>query len=313
MRNLVTPFWLWMSLYCLAAWGQSEFKPTKSLFEQTCQKSRSGALEAQVPPPQINTEVFIPTLTLQATQTRFSFRRLLESMQKLRREEKDWFSHDDRRSVYGTEKRLKTVYYRGKHFIVDGHHRALVSTYFGATTTPTLVLADLSDRSPKEFRATMEAQGWAYWKNHLGQEVDPVDLCEMEDDPNFQLARLLLRKVDAEFSEGRIKISKSSGAQVPLAVKLNGGMPFFEIHLADALKRHGVVFDDQRDEEDLKESELHRFHQLLTQEARANSSPLSKVLLLDRPTPVAELNLEEIISKHMQSNSCENALRSSSL
>ncbi|NJL26163.1 MAG: hypothetical protein HC902_14070 [Calothrix sp. SM1_5_4] len=148
---------------------------------------RSASLKA---PPPIGEITYLPLGTFEAGQPRFSFLRLLTALDnalvsdsgpRLDPHARKWiFAHDRGRSAYGPNKPAKGVFYRGRVYIVDGHHGVLVSTYLGAKTIPTTVLADWSSRyEPDEFRNAMERHGLAYWRDAYGQPIPPPDLCEM--------------------------------------------------------------------------------------------------------------------------------------
>jgi|GEM_PF-4510309 len=293
----------------LAAWGETDLKPKKSQFREVCRNLRQLAPESKVEAPEVGVSSYFPVTALEATQTRFSYSRFLTSLEKAVREEPNWLAHDRARALYSMTKKIKVVHYRGKLYIVDGHHRALISTYMGAQTIPAQIIADLSELSRDQFIADMESRGWAHWRDHEGQQMTPVDLCEMQDDPNFQLVRLLIRRVTVTLEEGRLRITKSTGSKTPVAVKINGDIPFFENHLADALRRGGVEHDDRRNADEFSKRELVRYLEILQETAAMNSSPLAKVLLLDKPRDVAKLDLEQIVFKHMRDRSCEHDLK----
>lgn len=290
----------------LNAWAGPKFQPKKSRFREICREYRKDAAGFSIEAPEAGVRSFFPVLALEASQTRFSYTRFLDSMEKARREN-DGFSHDRGRSLYGPEKRIKAVFYRGKLYVIDGHHRALISTYLGAKTIPAKIEADLSALSPARFRAEMEKRGWAHWRNYRNQETAPLDLCEMEDDPNFQLARLIIRRVDVAIEDGELVVANSRGSRYPVAVKINGDIPFFENHIADALRRGGVDFDDSRDVDDISKRELAEYIRILREKAALKSSPLAKVLLLDKPRNVAKLDLEELVLNHLRK--CERELK----
>ena len=292
----------------LTAWAGVDLKPKPATFREVCRENRGDSARFLLGPPPVGSVDFFPGQALEATQTRFSFSRFRHALGKSVKEEPDWFAHDGARSLYSMEKRIKVVFYRFKLYIVDGHHRALISTYLGAQTIPAEVIADLSELTPAEFRQTMEARGWAHWRDFRNEEMSPLDLCEMIDDPNFQLARLIIRRVRVSWRGDQLRLERSTGADRPVAVKINGDIPFFENHIADALRRGGVEYDDHRYESEFSKSELTLFARILLESAREKSSPLPNVLLFDRPRDVAKLELEQIIFEHMRKNTCESDL-----
>ncbi len=296
---------LFALVFGLTAWAGFDLKPKPGTFREICRNNRGDSARFFIGPPPVGTVAFFPGRALEATQTRFAFSRFRQALGKALKEEPDGFAHDGSRSLYSIEKRIKVAFYRGKLYIVDGHHRALVSTYIGAKTIPAEVIADLSELSPAKFRQAMEARGWAHWRDHRNEEMKPLDLCEMIDDPNFQLARLIIRRVTVSWRGDQLRLDRSTGADRPVAVKINGDIPFFENHIADALRRGGVEHDDRRYESEFSKLELSLFARILLESAREKSSPLAHVLLLDRPRDVAKLELEKIIFEHLRNKNCE--------
>lgn len=295
-------------VFSLTAWAGVDLKPKPSTFREVCRKNRGDSARFLIGPPPVGAVAFFPGRALEATQTRFAFSRFRHALGKALKEEPNWFAHDGARSLYSMEKRIKVAFYRGKLYIIDGHHRSLISTYLGAKTIPAEVVADLSDLNPSEFRQTMESRGWAHWRDFRNEEMQPLDLCEMIDDPNFQLARLIIRRVTVSWRGDQLRLERSTGADRPVAVKINGDIPFFENHIADALRRGGVEYDDRDHDYEFSKTELNQFARLLLESAREKSSPLANVLLLDRPRDVAKLELEQIIFEHMRKNTCESDL-----
>lgn len=292
----------------LTAWAGPDYNPKKSHFRKICREHRAGAADFYVEAPEAGMKSYFPILAFEATQTRFSFSRFLHSLAKVARAEDGEMNYDRGRSLYGMEKKVRAVHYRGKLYVIDGHHRLLISTYLGAKTIATEIVDDFSDLSPAKFRAKMERKGYSYWRNFRNQPVEPVDLCDMDDDANFQLARLLILRVDAKIQSGELTIGNPRGPDRPIAVKINSDIPFLEIHIADALRRGDVEYDDSRPEDDFSKEELQEYADILQGKARAKSSPLAKVLLLDKPRDVAKLDLEQIVFNHMRHKSCEKDL-----
>lgn len=300
------PIFLFLTL-ALSAWADQP--PHEAMFRSVCRNHRQGAQDFIVEAPEVGVETFFPLLALEATQTRFSFSRFNSSMAKALRQEPHGLSHDHGRSLYGLNKKLRAVFYRGKLYIIDGHHRALISTYLGAQTAPVQIVDDLSHLDFEQFRQVMTLRGWADWRDWKNRPMEPIDLCEMENDPNFMLARLIIRRVSVEIAEGAFKIQRSSGAKVAVAIKINGDIPFFENHIADALRDGGIEFQDDLEEDEFNKKELEQFLDILKSKAQNHLSPLNKVLLLDKPRPVAKLPLEQVVLKHLrQHTSCERGL-----
>lgn len=301
--------WIIVLALSLAAWGKTpSLSPTLDEFRRLCQEHRQDAAGFRLEPPEIGEETYFPTIALDAAQNRFAFQRFLGSLKKAVKEEPDWFAHDRGRALYGMHKRIKAVFYRGRLFIVDGHHRALISTYLGAKTIPVKILDDLSHLSPAKFRETMERRGWAYWRNYRGAAMTPVDLCDLADDPYLHYVRLVIVRLEAKIENGHLYISNVRGADPAIAIKINSDVPHFENMMADAIHR-SVDVDPDFKGKSLPEDVLEEALDALWEKAQRKSSPLRKVLLLDKPKRMAKLKLEKLILEHLEQADCEDKLR----
>lgn len=299
---------LLLLLLSVSTWAKPSLTPSLDEFREICRSRRSESLDFTIRAPEKGMHDFFPVAALDGTQNFFSHARFTHSLGKAIAEEGQALSHDDKKSMYGFNKKIKAVFYRGRLHIVDGHHRALISIYWGAKTLPVEILDVFPDRlSPRAFRRIMTRRGWGKWRDAFGQVLTPVDLCDMENDPNLQFARLVIRRVSVALQSGRLTIKKSKGAKIAIAIKINSDVPFFEFLIADALTRAGFVFDDRRTEEDLSFEELERALEILQADARLDSSPLKQLLLLDRPQDVAK-HLEEIVFTHLREKACEHQL-----
>ena len=244
---------------------------------------------------------YLPTIVLQATQTRFAFVRLLQALRKWGHEEGlddgSRMPHDDGRSPYARHRRITRVYYKGHVYIVDGHHRGMLASYFAAERVPVEIINDADEwdkLSEDEFWARMRADGYSHMTNFRGAAMAHRDLCDLLDDPYLKLARNLLGRVDWRMSrKGHVKIVDVRGAKRAILLKLNRDIPFLEFEIADRLRRAGFIWDHTRR---LTDHELHRALEILT--TRRNHSRLKHVLLLDKPTDVRELDLPAIIARH---------------
>lgn len=301
--------WILVLLLSGSAWAKSDLQPEQSYFRQVCRENRAESNSLLTEAPDVDVSSYFPVNVLEASQSRFSYRRFLTAMKKAVGTDAAEFAHDHGRALFPMDKKIKAVFYRGKLFIVDGHHRALISAYLGAKSIPVQILADLSELPPHEFPQRMEERGWAYWQDHQNRRSRLRDLCDMLDDPNFQLARLIIRRVKVGIDNGKLNMTDSTGAEILIAVKINADIPFFEIHIADALRRGGVEFDDRRTAADISKRELAKLLRILRAEAADKSWGLSQVLLLDKPRNVAKLNLEQIVFKHMRERLCEHNLQ----
>lgn len=284
-------------------------------FFTICREHRQRTVA--IPAPTIGVTKYFPTSVIEGTQSRFSFDRFLDTLRKAQKasgltyssRDNTWsFANNRERSVYGLEKRLSGIFYRGRVYIVDGHHRALVSLYTNAETLPIQIIDDLSHFSRNQFFAYLRENRLSYFRNYRGQETDPVEICAMSDDPNYQLARFLIRRVDVAYVNGHFELSNERGAKLPVAVKINQDIPYYENEIADALHRAGIVFDQTREKKDLTYEELNDYLTILKRAARNESSALGRILLLDRPTPMAEIDMKVSILEHFAKFGCEDLL-----
>jgi hypothetical protein len=284
-------------------------------FFKICREHRQPS--ATVAAPAVGVTKYFPTSVIEGTQSRFSFDRFLDTLRKAQKStglsysdrDNAWFFTNNRGlSAYGLEKRLTGIFYRGRIYIVDGHHRALVTLYTGAQTVPVRILDDLSRLNRGQFFTYLREHRLSYFRNYRGLETDPIDICDMADDPNYQLARFLIRRVDVAYVNGHFEVSNDRGAKMPIAIKINQDIPYFENEIADALHRAGVIFDPIRDKKDLSYEELDEYLAILKRAARNESSSLNRILLLDRPTPVAEIKLKVSILEHFAKFGCEDLL-----
>jgi hypothetical protein len=306
-------FVLFIATWSSLALERPPLQPELSDLRRFCHLHRTLNKIKGIDSPEVGQIGFFPPSVLMATQSRFSFSRWSNSLEKVVRQndrtfanKKRWqLPHDHGRSVYGFDKRIHGVFYRGYIYIIDGHHRALVSTYLGSETLPVEVVADWSRLySPKQFRRELESRGLAYWQDHSGLRSEALDLCELIDDPNLQLARYLIHRVNVDLQFGNFSISKKSGAERPLLLKINQDIPFLEFLVADALRRAGVQFNVRRQESDLRRGELKEYLAILREAAKDPSSPLNRVLLLDSPKDVRKLDLRALILRHLKQNEC---------
>ncbi len=290
--------------------------PDWAEFRYFCQIHRSDAQSVTVERPPIGEVSFIPVRALQNQQTDFSFVRLMQQMQKALKHKDAEYSkkrgqwilpHDGGRSLFDKETDLVGIFYRGRVYLADGHHKALASIYIGAETAPVAIIDDWSKKPPREFAQAMADAGYSHWINVRGQSVSPVDFCSMVDNPNLMLARMLIRRIVAEGYGKKLIISVGSGSQMPIALKINHDIPFLEREIADALSRAGVLFDDTRTDEDIGKKERREYLDILRKVARRHPR-LGKVLLLAKPSKVESLDLEAILREHLALPGCEDKL-----
>lgn len=313
-------FLLLLLVQAAPVWSKSasepNLSPTLEEFRAQCRLNRQGAAEfrlAQAP----DRDDFIPLRALEASQSRFSFERFVSAMHKdLRKNPVTFFGNgggwvfefDQGRSMLPLHKTVTGIYYRGKVHIVDGHHKALSSLFLGAETIPVHLLDDWSGLEPDEFARQMESHHYSYFRNSRGARMRPRDLCDLIDDGNLQLARYLFRKVDVWFEGEKFDVLHTSGSKYPILLKINDDIPYFEFEIADALRREGVDFDPRRTDVDVGKGERKKYLKILTSKVRRGGSRLSQVLLLDRPTRVAKLQVEQIIESYIREHGCESLL-----
>jgi hypothetical protein len=329
-------------------------KPSLEEFREVCQSFRREAQKnkqtSRIRPPPLGEVLYVPIGALEAGQNRFSFVRLLKALDKLAENEgldRDKArigghvpAYDNGRSFYPKQRKTTGIYYRGKVYILDGHHRSLLSTFLGAQTLPMEVVDNWSHLDPETFLNQMHQHGYSFFLDSNGNPQEPLDLCELIDDAFLALARELLLRVDIEVKEIKpkktkpegkrgkskkknwksepevaskppalkIKILARRGSKIPIAVKINRDIPFIEIEIADLLRRAGITWNPG---DPLTVETLREFLEILSQ--RDESGRFAQVLLLEAPTSVKELDnkqLMELIANHINRIRCEYQLMS---
>jgi hypothetical protein len=200
------------------------------------EKERKGALK------------FMDTGRLIATQPRFAFHKFKNSLNThLERHNTEYhpdenaytFGQHDGKSLYPITSSIQVIAYRGGLYVIDGHHRALLSVFVGSPTVPVKIEDDWSDLTLEQFSQRMQSSNFVFVHDDKGQ-ARFYDLCDMQDDPNLYLARLLTR--NASFDEKENRLLKANGADAFLVVKINRGRPRQEFELADVADRLGVRY-----------------------------------------------------------------------
>lgn len=304
---------------CIVTEAAPSRSPDLGEFMLYCREHRRLNNDLRLAAPKVGAIAFFPTWALDSNQGRFSWASVQRKLSKgfefetdayVDKKQDQWiFSHDRSRSFYPARKHIRGIFYRGRIFIIDGHHRALISTYLGADTIPVQIVGDLSERfSPKELGEYLGRKNLSYNRNSRGRATEPVDLCEMVDDPNLELARILLTRVDVQFSRGRLNIENVRGKKWTIGAKTDEDIPFLEFEVADSLRRAGVKWNDDYSD-DLGKSKLKKFLRILEASARNSKSRLSEVLLFERPSRVAKMDLHELLLPHLINIGCEQALR----
>lgn len=151
-----------------------------------------------------------------ATQSSFSFYKITSELQKNK----------------VSKKTLDYVLYRGRRYIVDGHHHYLLALYNGLETMPARMVAQFDDRmSPEDFIEELQKQNMIY-----DQLIDPMD---MVDNIYLNKVRELIRDTTIENNKlilkGKNRWGEMIGALAPLK-------PYYaELELAGVLKDSGYV------------------------------------------------------------------------
>lgn len=271
--------------------------------------------------PEVGDVVFVPTPNIVNNQGRFSWAAVVRKTRQMfgndgkayaEKKNGEWrFNYDDGRSAFPKKKAIRGIYDRGRIYIIDGHHRALISTYLGSQTLPVHVIADISRAkySPGQVRAYMERNAYSYFRNYRGAVTNAVDLCAMVDDPNLELARLLMGRIDVEIAKGRASFSNPRGSELVIGVKTDMDIPFLEFYIADALRRADVVWENENPVA-IDKSELKTYLAVLRDAAARNpNSPLRKVFLFEKPTRMADLDLrDDRLTDHLRNLGCEGLL-----
>ena len=279
--------------------------PSRPDFYRTCAEHRQTLVHATLNAGAIGQVAYYPATALERTQSTFSFDRLLKALGALIDEGKiqpDEFLANIGQAVYPPDRYISGVFYKGRIYIVDGHHRALLTTYLGATTIPVKVLSDWSGQSTIEFFARLEREQLSSFRGLNGEALGPGPFCEMIDDPMLLLARKLLLRVDLNFDEtrGEVEILRTRGAKVPIAFKINRDVPFYEQEIAWRLREAGETWVKG---DEIENADRQRYLAVL--KSKRDNSRLRQVLLLDQPTPVAELKITELLKIHFKRHRCE--------
>lgn len=303
--------WLWLVMVVSSAWAKGPaLDPSWAQFQSVCAQNRAGSQGVLASAPLSLGQIqFMPTLALERGQSTFSFDRVLKGLNALPKEtleslQKGEFRFDSGRSLYPEDRHISGVFYRGKVFIIDGHHRAMVSTYAGAKSIPVKIIDDWSGKTEKQFFADMKRKNLSYYVGLNGEWLGPGEFCGMVNDPLILLARRLLRRIDLTYDSetGDFEILRERGAEVAIGIKINRDVPFTEQEIARLLRSHGVTW--QKGDE-LNFELLSKFLEILL--AERDGSRLNQLLLLDYPMSVAELESEKkaILKSHFKRIQCE--------
>lgn len=148
------------------------------------------------------------------------------------------FENFARRSLYPVRSALQVISYQGLLYIVDGHHRGLLSVYTGSPRVPVKILDDWSDLNEEQFLAraeTAEYEGELMFIHMRDGKPLFINLCEMTDNPYLYLAREVTRNV--RFNVNEDSLIKTDGANPFLILKTNRGIPGGEFFVASLAKK----------------------------------------------------------------------------
>ncbi len=259
-----------------------------------------------------NGGAYFPTKNVVATQPRFAFQKFKNSLAgHIDKHEAEWdpvqrkylFQHDGGQSLYPQESKIKGVVYRGKFYIVDGHHRALESVYTGSTTIPVEVLETIDSHVPWEkFLAYMEDEKLVYSHTPEG-EPKFYDLCDMKDDPNLFLARLITLRATIDPETG--KVTHIDGqAKRPLIIKINRGRTRQEYDIARIAAKLEIEYHESWGNT-VPRLVLEKLAKAFKDEGWGKDG---RVILLDGSQTRAELDINQIVKKHFKKYDCEEVL-----
>lgn len=255
---------------------------------------------------------YVPLSVLMASQPSFTSIKALAELDEahVRFLTDDQLSFHQGRALLPPTKYAVGIAYNGKVYLVDGHHKALLSLYFGATDIPVKIIADWSSKpeaplSEAEFRHRMVEQFYAYPNDAEGEPVDHFyEINQLQDEPNLYLARLLIQKVKTTISLESMQLLEVSGSNRPLILKLNEGLPFIEFYIAALLKKNDIKYDSEWGKH-IPPRTQKKIRTLLKKESRETDTPLRDAILLDDFTELDthERDLDrdrlKIIYKHL--------------
>lgn len=246
-------------VYSLPA--QAQLSPSLDDFRRVCRERRKTAPYFTMATPEIGRLISVPTLTLMGNQGRFCFSNFVKKL-----------NANDPGPIRG-------IFYAGRVYIVDGHHRALAATYKGLVEVQMIISEDLTAQlTPHQFEQYMADHSYSYFRDSDGNPTARVDLCEMLDDPLLNLARKLVTKKKLEYADGEYRIVRVKGQAVFFMVK-SEGVRYLELYVADALRRARIEWDQERSQT-LTPEETLQYSQIILQAIHQPGSKLGEILLL---------------------------------
>ncbi len=167
-----------------------------------------------------------------------------------------------------SEKTVDYVLWRGRRYLVDGHHHLLLSLYRGHEFISARVVAQFADAlSEEEFLAEMKNKNFIY-----DQFVDPVD---MTDDPYLNKVREMVHDTELQGTKIILKGKRQRGEMIGA---LTPNKPYYsEQRLGEILEESTIP---------LKDIDAEKMIELFL-EAQKNQDPRAEILvLLDKPIKI---------------------------
>ncbi len=167
-----------------------------------------------------------------------------------------------------SEKTVDYVLYRGRKYLVDGHHHVLLSLYRGHEFISAKVVAKFSDAlSPVEFVQEMKKLNFVY-----DQLIDPM---LMEDSPYLNKVREMIHDTE---SHGAKIILKGKSQRGEMIGALMPNKPYYsENRHAEILEESNVSLKDIDGKKAIE----------IFEEVQKNDDPRTEILvLLDKPIDI---------------------------
>lgn len=295
-------------------------RPDLETFRKICREHRAQASNFLIDAPEVGTVDYFPTYAIEGNQSEFSLesmnRKLTKTLDKEHlatgEDHEPWVlpfpknGTNQNQALYPIAKKIRGIFYRGKIYVVDGHHRALNSIYVGAKLIPVMIVDNLSALTPQEFEDHMDTNYMSYFRSPSGRRLKRVDICEMIDNPLLEFVRQVFERLDFKFEFGRLELSNIRGSEWVIGFKTDEDMAFLEIEMAHALMRGNFSWQPGQP------IELHHLAEALEifkkDAAERPKSRLSEVLLFDAPMLMAELDLPKLVMRHLEERSCQDKL-----
>lgn len=164
-----------------------------------------------------------------------------------------------------SKKIIDYVMYRGRRYVVDGHHHMLLSLYRGDETIPARLIAQFDSRlSEQEFLEAMTKKNYLY-----DQMMDPAS---MVDNPFLNKVREIVRDTDIEKKK---IILKGKSLKSDLIGVFTPSKPYYsELRLAEVLKESGY---------NIKNVQSKKMLEIFERAKKNKDSRVANLVLLDSP------------------------------